>query len=131
MGGIVQQEAARFGYPSPGDAFTQAHLVEVQRDPNAATVTFSDLKGLGFIFEGGTLEVTLTHAQDGTRTTVSVAPNCTILEVRRAAMLATGQTRLSELKIVRRTNDGGYEPLPDTEPLNARQQLETIGCSLE
>mmetsp|Transcript_53250 Transcript_53250/g.170599 ORF Transcript_53250/g.170599 Transcript_53250/m.170599 type:complete len:515 (+) Transcript_53250:55-1599(+) len=76
------------------------------------------------------VEVELAHALDGSSVKVTVPSDATILDVRRAAMAAIGQTKLSEVKIVKKSG-GGIQSLGDSEKLNGRTSLKTMGCTLK
>mmetsp|Transcript_72879 Transcript_72879/g.161239 ORF Transcript_72879/g.161239 Transcript_72879/m.161239 type:complete len:698 (-) Transcript_72879:41-2134(-) len=75
------------------------------------------------------VEVTLTHAMDDTSCKITVPANSTIMEVRRAVMEKIGQTKLSEVKIVRKSASG-IQTLADTDKLNGKTSLKTMGCPL-
>lgn len=75
------------------------------------------------------VEVTLTHAMDGTSVQVSMPADATIIDVRRAVMSKIGQSKLSEVKIVKKQG-ASIQSLGDSEPLNGRTALKTMGCPL-
>lgn len=79
--------------------------------------------------EDSPVEVTLTHAVDGTSVKVTVPANAIILDIRRAAMAAIGTAKMSEVKIVKKSG-GAIQSLGDDEKLNGRTSLKTMGCSL-
>jgi len=74
--------------------------------------------------------VRVQHAVKSSYIVVDVPGNATIRDVRQAVMTATGQTRLSEVKIVKKSKNGSFASEVDGEALNGRTTLRMLGCDL-
>jgi len=122
--------AANLGRPQAGQPFTTKQLDTLRQDPQWSWITPDFLASQGLIQASGDVTLSLTHALDGTSTTVCVPATATILEVRRAVMLAIGQTKLSEVKLLTKGADGDFEALEDGDTISGRTQLYTVGCPL-
>lgn len=72
------------------------------------------------------VEVVLKHATTEEQLVVTVQEDCTLLDVRRAAMALLGEKKLSEVKLVKR-GKSGFTGLPDEEGLKGRKELFALG----
>lgn len=77
------------------------------------------------------IRVHVTHAaeEDQSQISVEVMSTATILDVRRAMLALLGESKLSQVKLVRKWGTG-YATLPDTETIGDRRELLSFGRSL-
>jgi len=84
----------------------------------------------GTPFEEAVLaSLTLRHATNGSSMTLEVPVDSTVLDVRKAAMRKLGETRLFNIKIVKRTK-GSFVSESDDTLLGRRAELLTLGRAL-
>eukprot|EP00747_Dinoflagellata_sp_TGD_P185550 gnl/TRDRNA2_/TRDRNA2_42139_c0_seq1.p1 gnl/TRDRNA2_/TRDRNA2_42139_c0~~gnl/TRDRNA2_/TRDRNA2_42139_c0_seq1.p1 ORF type:complete len:668 (-),score=147.31 gnl/TRDRNA2_/TRDRNA2_42139_c0_seq1:99-2102(-) len=76
------------------------------------------------------VEVTVSHAANGTSVKITVPANATILECRRAIMNKIGSNKLSDVKCVKKTG-GAFTTLGGDEKLKGRTTLLTMGSDLK
>jgi len=76
------------------------------------------------------VQVVLEHATDGGSITVTVHDTATILDLRKTVMAALGETKMSQVKIVRR-KAGMLQSIPDGDELGGRSSFLMMGCSLQ
>jgi len=93
--------------------------VPKEREPNRAPPRVEDV------------QVSIEHATDGDVVSVTVPSSACILDVRQALLKLVGETRLSQVKLVKRLAGGtGFRTLQDDEPLGTRRTLLMLGNSL-
>mmetsp|Transcript_8605 Transcript_8605/g.19187 ORF Transcript_8605/g.19187 Transcript_8605/m.19187 type:complete len:990 (+) Transcript_8605:165-3134(+) len=78
------------------------------------------------------VEVTIEHAinEDSAKITMRIMDNATILELRRAIMAKLGEKKLSEVKVVAKT-ENNFTTIPDDRTVGTKRAFLTMGRSLD
>lgn len=100
-----------------------------QQEASAASPAAPSAQGPGPA--GQEVEVTIKYAMDKQKQlVVRVMSNCTILDVRKAAMEILGEIRMSEMKIVKATGSS-FTSMTDGESIGAKREFLAMGRKLE
>mmetsp|Transcript_148450 Transcript_148450/g.377577 ORF Transcript_148450/g.377577 Transcript_148450/m.377577 type:complete len:1830 (+) Transcript_148450:84-5573(+) len=73
------------------------------------------------------INVVVTHATSEEQLTVTVKDNATLLDVRMALMAILGESKKSEVKLVKKVRNGGFSSLGDGEQLKGRKAFLVLG----
>lgn len=74
------------------------------------------------------VQVTVTHAVDGSQITVKVMSDATIMDVRRAVMAAVDEVKLSEVKLVKKMGSS-FTSLTGDDKLGEKREFLSMGRS--
>jgi len=77
----------------------------------------------------GSISVEVVHAKNGSTVVLQVLPDATMLQLRQAIMKAIGQTKMSEVQLVK-ADGSELVDFEDSESLNGRKEVMMLGCDL-